>query len=45
MYKITEKIINLITNAMEHLRVELIVWGQNVAEVKILRDVFQGDSI
>ena len=35
MYKISDKIITFITNTMENWKVELIVGGQTLAEVKI----------
>ena len=41
MYKIPDKIINFITNAMENLRLELTAGRQTLAGVK----VFQGDSL
>ena len=45
MYKISDKIINLIANAMEHRRMEMIARGQTLTEVKIQSDIFQGDSL
>ena len=39
MYKISNKVINLITKAMENWKVEL------TAEVKIQKGIFQGDSL
>ena len=41
MDKISNKIINIITNAMENWRLELIAVSQTIAEVKIQRDIFQ----
>ena len=41
--KISDKIVNFITNASEKKRVELKVGGQTLAEVKVQRDIFQGD--
>ena len=43
MYKISDKIIIFITNAMETEKVELIAGGQTRLEVKIDRRIFQGD--
>ena len=41
-YKISDKIINFIY-AEKNWEVELTVGGQNLAEVKIQRSIFQGD--
>ena len=43
MYKISDKIINFITNAMENWRVEWIVRGQTQTEVRIFRGISQRD--
>ena len=45
MYKISDKIIKFIVNAMENWRVELTVGRQTLAKVKIPRDNFLGDSL
>ena len=45
MYKISDKITNLISKAMENWRVELTVGGQTLPEVKLQRGIFQGDSL
>ena len=45
MYKIFDKIINFIMNAMENWRMKLIAVGQTLAEVGIQRDIFQEDSL
>ena len=45
MYKISNKIINFILNAMENWRVKLIGGGQTQTEVKIQRGIFQEKSI
>ena len=44
MYKISDKIINLILKAMENWEVELAAGGQ-IVEVKIQSDIFQRDSL
>ena len=44
MYKISDKVINFITKAMENCRVELAAGGQMLTEIKIWRLIFQGDS-
>ena len=43
VFKISEQVINLIVNAIENCKSELIA-GQTLAEVKIQSDIFQEDS-
>ena len=45
IYKISNKIINFIMNAMENWRVELMAGGQTRAKVKIQRGFFLEDSL
>ena len=45
MYKISNNIINFIEKAMENWRVQLKAGKQSLAEVKIQRGIFQGDSL
>ena len=43
--QISDKIMNFLMNSMESWKIELTVGGQTVAEIKILRDLFQGATI
>ena len=45
IYKISDKVINFITKAKENWKVELAAWRENIAEVTIQRNIFQGDLI
>ena len=45
MYEISDEVINFIENTMKNWRVELTARGKSLAEVKILRVIFQGDAI
>ena len=45
MYKLFDKIINDFIYDMKNWWVELFVGGQSKREVKIQRDIFQGDSL
>ena len=45
MYKMSDEIISLISNAMENWRIELIPGELTLAEIKIQRSIFQGDSL
>ena len=45
MYKIFNKIMNFIMNALAKWKLELIVDRQTLAEVKIQSVIFQGNSI
>ena len=45
MYKISDKVIKFIAEAMKNWNVELSVGRKTLAEVKIHRDLFQGDSL
>ena len=42
MYKISDKIINFITEVMKTWKVELIAGGKTLTEVEIKRGIFQG---
>ena len=45
IYKISGEIIKFIENIMKNWRVELIAEAKDLAEVKILRSIFQGDGL
>ena len=45
MYKISDQVINSITEAMKNRKVELIAGGKTLATMKIQRDIFQGDAL
>ena len=45
MYKISDSVKNLITKTMENRKVELTAGGQNLAEVKIQRRIFNDDLL
>ena len=45
MYKISDEVIKFIEETMKNWRVEVTAGGKSLAEVKILRDVFQGDAL
>ena len=45
MYKISHEVINLIEQTMKTWRVELTAEGRSIAETKIQRGIFQGDSL
>ena len=45
MYKISDEIINFIDKTMKTWRVELTAGGRKLAETKIQRGFFQGDSL
>ena len=45
MYKIPDQIVQFIVNTMQTWRVELAAGGKGFAEVKIQRDIFQGDAL
>ena len=45
MYKISDDIINFITNSLENWREELTVKRQTLNEIKTQRGIFQGDSL
>ena len=45
MYKISDKVINFITEAMKNWKVELTAGGKTLAKVKIKSSIFQGDSL
>ena len=44
LYEVSDKIIDFLTNAMKNWRVETIAEGQTLAEVKIQRGIFLGDT-
>ena len=45
MYKISHEVINFIDKTMKTWRVELTAGGRSLAEAKIQRGIFQGDSL
>ena len=45
MYKISHETINLIKKNMKNWRVELTAGGKSLAETKIQRGIFQGDTL
>ena len=45
MYKISDKIINFIDKTMKTWRVELTAGGRKLAETKIQRGEFQGNTL
>ena len=45
MYKISDKIINFISNDLKNWKVELTVKGKTLAEVKIQKRIFHGSSL
>ena len=45
MYKISDKIIKVITNAIENRKGELTAEGPLVVVAKVQRRIYQGDSI
>ena len=45
MYKISDKVINFITEVVKNWKVELTIGGKSLAEVTVQGDVFQGDSL
>ena len=45
MYKISNEVINFIKKTMKTWRVELTAGGRSLAEAKIQREVFQGDTL
>ena len=45
MYKIPHKTINFIEKTMKNWRVELTAGGKSLAETKIQRVIFQGDTL
>ena len=45
MYKISEKILKFIEEAMKNGRVELTAGGKSLAGVKIQRGIFQEDAL
>ena len=45
MYKIEGEVINFIKKTVKAWRVELTAGGKSLAEVKIQRGIFQGDTI
>ena len=45
MYKISHEVINFIEKTMQTWRVELTAGGRSLAETKIQRGIFQGDSL
>ena len=45
MYKISEEVIKFIKNTMESWRVELTAGRKSLAESKIQRGIFQGDTL
>ena len=45
MYKISNEVIKFIKNTMKNCRVELTTGGKSLAEVKIQREIFQGDVL
>ena len=45
MYKISHEVINLIELTMKTWRVELTARGRSLAETKIQRGIFQGDTL
>ena len=45
MYKISNEIIQFIEKTMETLKVELTAGGKSLAEAKIQKGMFQGDSL
>ena len=45
MYKISDEVINLIEKSMKTSKVELTTGGRSLAEVKVQRGIFQGDSL
>ena len=44
MYKISHEVINFIEETMKSWRVELTAGGRRLAETKIQRGIFHGDS-
>ena len=44
VYKISSEVIRFIENTIDNWRVQLIVGGKNLAELKILREIFQADA-
>ena len=44
MYKIPDQVIQFIKKTMQTWRVELTAEGKSLAEVKIIRGIFQGDA-
>ena len=44
MYKISYEVINFIERTMKTWRMELTAGGRSLAETKIQRGIFQGDS-
>ena len=45
MYKISDEVVNFIEKTMKTWRVELIAEGRRLAEAKIQRGIFQGDTL
>ena len=45
MYKISYEIIKFIEKTIKTRKVELTVEGRSLAEEKVLRGIFQGDSL
>ena len=45
MYKISDEVINFIEKTMKTWKVELTAVGRSLAEVKVQRSIFQGDSL
>ena len=45
MYKISDEVINFTEKTMKTWRVELTAGGRSLAEAKIQRDIFQGDTL
>ena len=45
MYKILHEVINFIDKTMKTWRVELAAGGRSLAEAKIQRGIFQGDTL
>ena len=45
MYKIPDEVVQLIETTIETWRVELTAGGKNLADVRIQRDIFQGDAL
>ena len=45
MYKISHEVMNVIEKTMQTWRVELTAGGRSLAETKIQREIFQGDTL
>ena len=45
LYKISDKVIEFLTEIKKNWKVELTTGGKTLAEIKIQRDIFQGEAL